>query len=156
MKIYIGGRISGLSYDEVANYFNTTKKELQDAGYYVYSPMTAKNAIRTEVKLRSEGYGNPESTNHAIFERDKWAVQQADIFYLNLTACEKDKWVSIGGMMELAWASMLGKHTVVSMSKENIHQHVFVLEAADTVYETHEEAMDYLKKLIKMVLMLKL
>ena len=147
MKIYIGGRISGLSYPEVAEYFDSTKKQLQEWGYYVYSPMTAKNAIRTEIKLRSVGYGNPESSNHAIFERDKWCVTQADIFYLNLIGCHND-FVSIGGTMELAWASLLGKHTVVSMPKDSMHRHAFILEGADTVYDTHEEAMEYLRKLI--------
>jgi hypothetical protein len=50
--------------------------------------------------------------------------------------------------MELAWASILGKHTVVSMQKENVHRHAFILEAADVIFETHEESMEYLDKLI--------
>jgi nucleoside 2-deoxyribosyltransferase len=148
MKIYIGGRISGLSYDEASGYFNDTKQILQELGYSVFSPMTAKDALRTETALRATDYKNPVSTNHAIFERDKWCVQQADIFYLNLLACEKDNFVSIGGITELAWASILGKHTIVAMGKENIHRHAFVLEAADIVFETHDEAMSYLYKVI--------
>ena len=149
MKIYIGGRISGLGYEEVVEYFNSTKRELQEYGYYVYSPMTAKDSLRNEMKFQTSGYGNPTSTNHAIFERDKWAVKQSDIFYLNLS--KAIDFTSIGGMMELAWASILGKHTIVVMQKENIHRHAFVLEAADIVFETHDEAMDYLEKLIKQV-----
>lgn len=146
MKIYIGGRISGLSYEVASAYFNETKEALEKMGYYVFAPMTAMNSIRTDIKLRAEGYGNPTSTNHAIFERDKWAVTQADVFYLNLSLATD--FVSIGGAMELAWASILGKHTVVVMQKDNIHRHAFILEGADIVYETHEEAMDYLDKLI--------
>jgi nucleoside 2-deoxyribosyltransferase len=146
MKIYIGGRISGLSYEEASEYFNTTKEVLESIGYYVYSPMTAKNSLRTEINLRSSGYGNPTSTNHAIFERDKWSVHQADVFYLNLEKAVD--FVSIGGMMELAWAAELGKHVVVVMQAENIHRHAFVLESADIIFTTHAEAISYLDKLI--------
>lgn len=147
MKIYIGGRISGLSYEDASNYFNTTKSNLEEMGYAVLSPMTAKNALRTEIKLKSTDYSNPVSTNHAIFERDKWCVEQSDIFYLNLLACGSN-FVSMGGVTELAWASLRGKHTIVVMQKDNIHRHAFILEAADIVFETHEEAIDYLYKLI--------
>lgn len=150
MTIYIGGRISGTTYDECVEYFNQTKDELEFAGFKVLSPMTAKAALRVNYKdreLPTSGYTEPTSTNHAIFERDQWCVRQCDIFYLNLMATQVDQHVSIGGIMELAWAALLGKHTVVSLPADNIHRHAFVLEGADIIYPTHEEAMEYLKKL---------
>jgi nucleoside 2-deoxyribosyltransferase len=152
MKIYIGGKISGSTYTECASYFRETKQELQDMGYDVLSPMTAKEYLRTEYASRElpnaglSGIVSPVATNHAIFERDQWCVRQADIFYLNLLPANER--ASLGGTMELAWASILGKHTVVVMQKENVHRHAFILEAADVVFETHEDAMDYLEKLI--------
>jgi hypothetical protein len=151
MKIYIGGRISGLTPDEVFSYFDSTKTELEGMGYFVFSPMTSKNCLRTEFKDRAlppKGYKSPFSANHAIFERDKWCVQQCDVFYLNLMACCEDNFVSIGGVTELAWASLLGKHTVVSMQSDNIHQHAFVLEGADLVLPDHWDVIKYLQKLI--------
>ena len=147
MKIYIGGSITGQTYEEASKYFDTTKFDLKQMGYYVYSPLTAKGYLRTEIKpLKAGGYNYPISTNHAIFERDRWCVQQADIFYLNLMLSGTR--VSIGGIMELAWASALGKHTIVSLPEDNIHRHAFVLEAADIIFNNHEETMVYLDHLI--------
>jgi nucleoside 2-deoxyribosyltransferase len=146
MNLYLAGPISGKSYDEVSKYFTGIASYLGELGFVVSHPMTAKDALRTEIKFKAEGYGNPESCNHAIFERDRWMVSQADIIFCNLKG---SKIVSIGSVMELAWASALGKHTIVVMEKENIHRHAFVLEAADIVFENEGEALQYLEKLVK-------
>jgi nucleoside 2-deoxyribosyltransferase len=145
MIIYTAGSISGQTAGAVKEYFASTKRRLEALGYKVLNPMTAKNYFRNEIKFKAHGYDDyPASTNHAIFERDKWMVSQCDIIYCNLTMAEI---VSIGSMMELAIGACLGKHTVLAMQTGNIHQHAFVLEAADIVWETHEEAMMYLKLL---------
>ena len=147
MKIYLGFRISGSSYEAVTKYVSNVQEELDSCGYTVMHPMTGKESLRTETQFKAHGYaGIPQATNHAIFERDIWMVRQCDVFYLNLM--DADERVSIGGVMELAVAAALGEHTVVSMGAENIHQHAFVLEAADVIYETHEEAMKYLERLM--------
>jgi len=146
MKIYISRPISGCSYDDVVSWYEDTAKELRASGYDILMPMTGKKSLRTEIKFKSHGYGNPTSTNHAIFERDKWMTENCDIFITYLTSADI---VSIGSMMELAWASLLGKHTIVIIGEENIHKHAFVLEAADIVLPDYESAMDYLKTFIK-------
>lgn len=144
MKIYLAGSISGQSSGDVVKYFEDTKELLAGWGYEVFHPMTAKGYLRTEIKFKASGYDFPPSTNHAIIERDRWMVTTADIIYCNLIMA---KGVSIGSMMELAWAHQLGKHSIVSMQSDNIHRHAFVLEAADIVYETHKDAMEYLYQL---------
>ena len=73
-------------------------------------------------------------------------VQQADIVFADLTPANGV--VSIGTMFELAWASQLNRHTVVAMEDGNIHQHAFVLEAADIIFSTAGEAVTYLKSLL--------
>lgn len=144
MKVYIAGKISGYSYDEVTAYFRNAKKRLEKMGYKAFHPMLGKDALRTEITLKSEGYGNPESTNHAIIERDRWMVKNADIILCNLTKTER---VSIGSVMELAWAEYLRKLVIVVMEGSNIHRHAFILEAAHVVFETMEEAYGYLESL---------
>lgn len=146
MKIYTAGPISGMSYEEAIDYFTSAKKQLTDMGYQVLSPFTGKDYLRNEIELRADGYNNPISTNHAIFRRDRWMVGQADVILCNLSRAPEK--VSIGSMFELAWASDLHKHVVVVLPKENTHNHAFVLEAADIIFETYEEAMNYLEMLI--------
>lgn len=144
MKVYIAGKISGYSYDEVVNYFKQTADRLEKIGYETMHPMLGKSALRTEIAMKSEGYGNPESTNHAIIERDRWMVENSDIILCDLTMANR---VSIGSVMELAWAEYLHKLVIVVMENSNIHRHAFVLEAADVIFETIEEAFVYLENL---------
>jgi nucleoside 2-deoxyribosyltransferase len=106
--------------------------------------MTGKGYLRTELKLKAHGFDNPISTNHAIVKRDQWMIGQSDIVLVDLTGAER---VSIGCMFELAWAMEKGKHTIVIMEKDNIHQHAFVIDSADIVFETPKDAMDYLEDL---------
>ncbi|MCK9371263.1 nucleoside 2-deoxyribosyltransferase [Candidatus Dojkabacteria bacterium] len=147
LSIYCAHQISGLTWDDVINYYKATKTKLENLGYEVLIPMTGKSVIRTEVKdkFKPNDYTSPLATNHAIFERDKWMVTKADILYLNVLGCTT---ISIGSMMELAWASLLGKYTIVVMEKGSVYEHAFVAEAADTIFNTEEEAVEYFEKLI--------
>ena len=119
---------------------------LRDFGYTVLSPMLSKDEMRNELEFRATGYKGPSTTNHAIFERDKWMVKSCDILYANLWGAGSR--TSIGCMMEMAWASAFGKHIVLTMPMDdNPHQHAFVLEAAHVYYEFETAAEDYLKRL---------
>ena len=72
-------------------------------------------------------------------------VTQSDIVFADLTGTIT---ASIGCSMELAWASMLGKHTVVVIPKENIHRHAFILEASDIIFDDTQKAIEYMASLI--------
>ena len=147
MKIYLAGPISGMSYEAAVQGFLVRKKTLEDIGYEVLVPFAGKGYLRNEVELKAHGYKDfPPSTNHAIYERDKWMVSQSDIVYASLLGCG-DR-ISIGTMMELAWASYLGKHTIVTMEEKNVHEHAFVLEAADIRFYENVAAINYLMKLM--------
>lgn len=144
MKIYLAHPISGLGFDEVVTYYEDLRGRLTARGYDVLQPMTGKGYLRTEICFRGLGDGHPQSTNHAIVERDNWMVHQADVVLVDLTGA---KAVSIGCMMELAWSHELRRHTIVVLTEENVHWHAFVLECADIVLASLAEAVEYLTKL---------
>lgn len=146
MKIYIAGAISGKSADEAFEYFLTRKAMLERCGYSVLCPLTAKGHLRTETTFKASDYRHPISTNRAIIGRDRWMVKQADIVYLNLSSATS---ASIGSMFELAWAYDTGKHIIAVIPEGNIHQHAFVIQAADIVFQNEEEAIKYLADLGK-------
>jgi len=146
MKIYLAGPISGRGYDEVVGLYVEKSKIFNGLGYDVLCPMTGKTYLRNELQFKSQGYNNPVSTNHAIFERDKWMVSNCDIVLADLS--NSGERVSIGTMMELAWASILGKHTILVLPEENVHNHAFVLEAGDIIFNAFDEAKKYLTDLI--------
>jgi len=140
LKIYFAGPISGKSGDDVFGYYEEIKKEL--AGFAtILSPMTGKAELRFEKNYKPGGYSSPVATDHAIVERDLWMVRQADVVFVNLRGAA---WVSIGTVSELAWAHLLGKHTVIAMEKGNIHEHAFVVEMADIRFSDYRSAIDYL------------
>jgi len=146
MKIYLARPISGCTPIEVLSYYREVSEELLQCGYDVLCPMKGKANLRVEKEYRAEfskkGYGTPIITNNSIFNRDKWMISQSDIVYVNLVGA---KTVSIGSMMELAWASHFCKYVVLSMEDENVHQHAFVLMAAHTIFTCHSDAVEYLK-----------
>lgn len=139
MKVYLAGPISGEKYDDIAVAFKGKAECLRAAGFTVLSPMLSAGDIRNEIELRAYGYKGPTTTNHAIFRRDRWMVEQADIVFVDLSDTSR---VSIGTMFELAWASLMGKHTVAVV--DDIHMHAFVLEAVDVRFALVSEAMAYL------------
>ncbi len=147
LKVYCAHPISGLTWDAVVDYYNGIKAKLEDIGLDVFQPMTGKGEIRSEVngRFQSVDFKSAVASNHAIFERDQWMVRNSDILYLDLTGADA---VSIGCMMELAWAALLGKYTVVVMEKGNIHRHAFVVEAADIFFDNEDAALAYLRTFV--------
>ena len=148
MKIYLAHPITGLTYDQVMDYYLPTVEQLRAAGWEVLYPMLGKEYLRTEKgPLKPAGFNvGAFSTDHAIVQRDRWMVQQADVVYANLSGVDK---VSIGTVSELAWASIIGKYVVLVMEAGNVHHHAFVLEAAGVILPTHEDALAYLTRLGK-------
>lgn len=143
--IYLALPITGRSYEEVVSDIHSTKDKLEEH-YNVLHPMTGKAYLRNETKFRAEGFDNPVSTNHAIFERDMFMVKSSDIVLMNFTHANP---MATGMTMELAWAALLGKHTIVILPKDSVHRHAFILEAADIIFETMDEALEYLDKLAR-------
>jgi len=66
MKIYLAHPISGLSYDEVAEYFNKMSEICKGFGLIPLSPMTGKSHLRTEKIFKRDYHYSPVSCNHAL------------------------------------------------------------------------------------------
>ena len=147
MKIYLAHPITGLTREEVVGYYQRMTVGLESRGYVVLCPMTGKGDIRVEKEYRATGYEDiPAATNHAIFERDKWMVEQCDVLLCDLSD-KSERY--IGCIMELAWGSLLGKHTILVMPEDSEYRHAFMLEAADVCFVNLLDALDYLRKLSK-------
>ena len=144
-SLYLAHSITGLTGKDVLDYYKTMKMKL-NGKFDVLSPMSGKEYLRTDKKIKAADHTNPVSTNHAIFERDMWMVSQADIVLVDLSNVLVG--VSIGCVMELAVASYLRKHTIVVISKDNeCLNHAFVFEAADILFNNLDSALDYLDDL---------
>jgi hypothetical protein len=148
MRIYFARAITGCSAKNVIGYYEDMSQTFSALGAEILHPMVGKGALFTVNKFRSTGYDEvPCSSNHSILQRDLWMVQQSDVVFCDLSHTDC---VSIGCCMELAVAHWLRKHTIVIMKEgKNIHNHAFVLEAADVIFYNLQAAVDYLSKIIK-------
>ncbi len=147
LKVYLAGPIAGQTADGLSNSISEKVAILTDLGYLVYNPMIAKdNLIQKADVFTPFGYeALPVATEHAIFARDKWMVQQSDIVIADLTSSGSR--VSIGTMMEIAWANLQGKMVIVILPRDNIHDHLFVHEAATHIFQSLDDVYDYLGEL---------
>jgi len=145
LSIYLAGPIAGQTGEGVVSRYEEKIAILSDFGYVVYHPMLGKMNLRTEIEFRAGGYDHPIGNDHAIFERDHWMVALVDVILADLST-SGDR-VSIGTMMEMAWASHLGKQVILVMPDGNVHDHVFVRQAATIRFPTLDDAYDYLKEL---------
>lgn len=144
LKIYLAGSIVGVSIKDLKEYFHYTKISLEEIGFQVFTPFIESDSLAN--KLDDEGK-DPSDTARAIVDRDKWMVRTSDIILCNLLSGKER--VSIGSVAEITLAKELGKHVIVIMQKENIHQHPFVTEAADVIFTDEEEAIIYLERIIE-------
>ncbi len=147
LKIYCASQITGKTWEEVDRYYEDITRRLNRMGYTVFNPMVNKGKNKFQGIIAPGNYEttNPCLSNKAIKKRDCWMVKQADVVLFDLLGTEK---VSIGMVSELAWADLLGKHTVVLMEETNIHNHAFVLEESDVIFQNRVEVYLYLNKLI--------
>ena len=145
-KIYLAGPIKGRNIIDVVSDWREKEELFGSMGYKVLSPLTGMHKHPLyDNSVTGGGYNGTTTNNHAIFSRDKCMVQRCDIIFADLVYADQ---VSIGTVMELAWANLLGKHIVISMPKNSIHEHAFVLECTNIIFNNTQDAIDYFKDLI--------
>ena len=145
--IYCVHAMSGLKWEEVESYYKRAKTDLDAMGYYTMHPMCAKSELKgNKFDPKAGETGNSVVSAHGITRRDHWMVRKSDIVFADLSGCKKK---SIGSISEIATAYELGKHTIGVMEKGSVHEHAFMSEQLDVTFETYEEAINYLQKLIR-------
>lgn len=164
-KVYLAGGISGLKYGDAVNWRNYAAKELakgkeikaltdpfgnvlipknyEHSHIYAFSPMRAAGFLEP-----MEGMVEAVeslSTIQAILTRDHWDCKTADAILVNLSGMEK---VSIGTVMEIAWAYAYRIPTVIVMEKDNIHRHGMIEQSAGWVVESLDEGIKAVKSIL--------
>lgn len=138
-KAYLGGPIAGLDYSGAVDWRVAMTLNLAAWGVEGLSPMRAKEFLRDELDLDSRVYSHPLSTPKGITTRDRNDVRNCDVVIFNLLGATR---VSIGTMMEVAWADAYGKPKVVVMEQSgNIHEHPILSELSDFRVETLTDAL---------------
>jgi nucleoside 2-deoxyribosyltransferase len=146
--VYLAGPITGLTYDDAEDWRQYAKKELAKAGIKALSPLRANEHLRGAGILGPMGVGEAPrclSATRAIMVRDRNDAMTCDVLLVNLLGA---KTVSIGTMMEIAWADSQRTPIVAVMEPGNIHEHAMVDEAIGFRVNTLEDAIFIVKTII--------
>lgn len=149
MKVYLAGPITGLDYKGTTEWREAVHAELSSLGILAYSPMRGKKFLShvESFDKNCDGYGskNALATNKGILTRDRWDATTCDVLLVNFLGAER---VSIGTVMEIAWADSNRIPIVIAMEEDNIHQHGMIVEAAGYIVPTMDEALEIVEAIL--------
>ena len=111
MLVYLAGPISGTSYGESTDWRESIAEKIYP--HTALSPMRGKSYLSSEAAI-ADSYDTPLSCAKGIITRDRWDVERCDIVLVNLLGASR---VSIGTMMEIAWADAYRKPVVLVMEE---------------------------------------
>lgn len=141
--------MTGLNYDGVVDWREHVRISLKLVGIETYSPMRGRESLK-DVKEFSP-MGEPDtghlSTVQAITMRDHWDCRIRDLLFVNMLGAKQ---VSIGTVMEVAWAHAYRKPIVLVMEPSgNPHEHGMFNEATRAMrFATLPEAIAATKMIL--------
>ena len=135
--VYAAGPIAGCSWEECTKWRNDLRY-MFPTNITVISPLRAKKYLNQEKSVALDYKEFPLSTQRGIVTRDKFDVARCDLVFVNLLNA---KTVSIGTCFEIAWAHLLNKPIIVVMEDRAIHQHPFIKECSNFIFNDLEEAV---------------
>ncbi len=151
-SVYLAGPIRGLDYQSAVGWREQALAALSDAGIDAFSPMRAKDYLRKESdvdgnKLKDAYADYPLSTMKAITTRDRADCMGSDLVIMYLLGART---VSIGSILEVAWADAARVPVVLVMEKDgtNVHEHGMIREMCGFHVESLDEALDIVKAIL--------
>ena len=136
--VYLAGPITGCSYKDCTDWRKYVAQRLPD-NFIGVSPLRAKHYLNEERRISDHYPESVLSCTKGITARDKFDVYRCDLLFINF---EGSVQVSIGTVMEIAWANVWNKPIVVVMNDKNIHYHSMVRESVGFIVEHLDEAID--------------
>lgn len=147
--VYLAGPISGCSYGEATDWRDAVIADLATAGIKGLSPMRAKEYLShmQDLDKNCVEYGeiNVLSSPRGIMTRDHFDCTRCDVLLVHFGEATK---VSVGTVMEVAWAFTHQTPIVCVMPPGNVHEHAVVSQAIDYRVNTLEEAVHIVKAIL--------
>lgn len=142
--IYLAGPITGLNFDESVNWRQYVMDNL-DPAIKGLSPLRKKEYLKNQGDLVGSYNDWPLSTQRGIYARDRFDCHRADVVLVNLLDA---KIVSIGTVMEIAWAAQNNTPLVLIMEQGNIHEHPMINEACPFIVDNLDEGIGIVHALL--------
>lgn len=144
-KVYLAGAISGLSYADGQDWRTYATEKLAESGIDGFSPLRAKDYLAAHGLLTGSYEQFPLSTAAGIMTRDHYDCMTADVILMNLLNTQK---VSIGTVMEAAWAFAYRKPLVMIMEPGNLHEHPMLDQAIGFRVDNLDNGLSIVKAIL--------
>jgi nucleoside 2-deoxyribosyltransferase len=147
--VYLAGPITGLNYNGCTEWREEVTAALAP-GIKAFSPMRAKAYLKSIAEISGTGVEYAHmgvlSQARSVMTRDRFDATRCDVLLVNLLGA---KAVSIGTVMEMAWADLARTPIVCVMEKTgNQHEHMMVNEAIGFRVETLDEAVHVINSIL--------
>lgn len=124
--VYLAGAITGESYSGATSWREYARKAFEP-GIIGISPLRATEYLAAEVSIGLSYESKPLSSAKGMTTRDYFDVRKADAI---LAYLKDTKIVSIGTVMEIAWAKAFDKPVVLVTEQDNVHwKHPMIKES---------------------------
>jgi nucleoside 2-deoxyribosyltransferase len=142
---YLAGPMSGLTYEEAMTWRIYTIEKLK--------PIIGLSPVRDCEQFKNTTFTQIVAPEHmdslhtprGIMIRDRNDVYRADVVFINFLNAKK---VSIGTVMEVAWANRLHKPIVCAIEDNNPHNHDLILQAIDYRVDSVDEGIRVIKSIL--------
>lgn len=152
-SIYLAGPISGIDFEEGEGWRQEAINYLWKRDIDCFSPLRKKDYLKGEGHLTGSYNEWPLSSQRGIYARDRYDCHRVDLVLANLLdsgAYDNGmQRVSIGTVMEIAWAAQNNTPVVLIMEEDNIHRHPMLLEACPFVVDNLAEALDLTEAILR-------
>lgn len=140
LNVYLGGSITGASDDMMKPWREHVKAEL--SRYCTFDDPTER-MTHTSDKLTTQ---ERLAIGYTIVADDYAGIENCDVAFFYLKDASR---ISIGSMLEMAWAGTLGKKIVLIKDKMNVHDHYLLDKDNFITFRTSslEEAIEYIERL---------
>lgn len=147
--LYLSGPITGLSWHEATAWRRYVRGNMPPS-IMVADPLRDKAPFLENEQKLADDYSalTVLASPKGITTRDRFDCQLADMVLVYFEQALKTKTVSIGSILEIAWADAWRKPIVVVMTPENVHWHSMIREVAGYIVPTLDEAISVIRSVL--------
>ncbi len=136
LMVYLVGPITGYSFSEVAQWRREFCADPPE-GTIGIDPLRRRPELATSEVIAGEYPTHRLASKDGILAQNKFDVSRSKAILANFL--NKDR-LSLGSVIELAWAFQQWKRIVIAMEKGNPHDNSYIRSIANVVAETVDDA----------------
>jgi len=137
LTVYLAGPITGLSWVG-ANDWREWFANQMPRNVAAINPLRMKSYLTSEQAIKDQYPNTLMSGAKAITARDRFDVMRCDVVLANVLGAKS---VSIGTVMECAWADILRKPIVLVIDDPNPHRHAMLMDVVSWICPTLDDAV---------------